>query len=404
MKESFVPDPSINDPRFTLSFANTSMIKYISPMGLSSDKIKDLSFGNNTASRYTVVSGNQLYYNSVTYNGTGFTGENARTELVKVLPSYSDATFTLPIEVAVIKGGAFEGCSNVTSLVLHNPVQGSDGPYYPRLKYIEADAFKDADNLKSFDLTNSRELIRIGAEVFGKPRKLEVNDSGYYHYAPNTELTIKIPWSTDVYTSISSVSSEYDNIGNLNSAYRYSGMYYFYDLYGLLEDSEISGTVVGSSVNGKNAGGSKLALKKSETDETLAGINYHLMTSGTEYNAKVYTSDKTQFIAVVTGLSGETASSNAVVIPSTVVVKGISYEVVAITDTAFGNNESIETLVLPNKNVSYSSDALAGCTKLGIIQYNDIIPFTEGTNMVAALPTPSAKSLIENSNDEEKKG
>lgn len=404
MKESFVPDPSINDPRFTLSFANTSKIKYISPMGLSSDKIKDLSFGNNTASRYTVVSGNQLYYNSVTYNGTGFTGENARTELVKVLPSYSDATFTLPIEVAVIKGGAFEGCSNVTSLVLHNPVQGSDGPYYPRLKYIEADAFKDADNLKSFDLTNSRELIRIGAEVFGKPRKLEVNDSGYYHYASNTELTIKIPWSTNVYTSISSVSSEYDNIGNLNSAYRYSGMYYFYDLYGLLEDSEISGTVVGSSVNGKNAGGSKLALKKSETDETLAGINYHLMTSGTEYNAKVYTSDKTQFIAVVTGLSGETASSNAVVIPSTVVVKGISYEVVAITDTAFGNNESIETLVLPNKNVSYSSDAFAGCTKLGIIQYNDIIPFTEGTNMVAALPTPSAQSLIENSNDEEKKG
>ena len=125
------------------------------------------------------------------------------------------------------------------------------------------------------------------------------------------------------------------------------------------------------------------------------------MNSGTEYQGTTYTSSKTKFVAVITGLNAQTASSSVVIIPSTVSVKGINYEVVGIADNAFGENDVLETLVLPNKDVTYSSEVFAGCSKLGIIQYNDIVAYTESAkNNVASLPGQSTKSLLESSAEE----
>ena len=388
------------DLRFELNLGDVTEIKYISAPAISSDKIKNFNLGSNTNSKYTVVDNNQLYYriNNVYQFGNqsagsnNFSGEFAHLELVKVLPAYSSSTFTVKREVEVIQKGAFQGCDNIETINLQAPVAGSsDTNFNPRLMYIEADAFKDAENISEFDFTNTRNFISIGADVFGEARKLEVNESAHYQYTALTDVTIKIP-----------DSSANQTIKELNNTYKNSGMYYFYNYYGLIVDSNVDNQ--GGSVNSNSVENTKLSLKKKEYDETLSGVSYHLMTSGSEYNSNVYLSDKSQFIAVVTGLSEETAKSSTVVIPSTVVVKGISYDVIAIADNAFGTNEWIQTLVLPSKNVIYSSAALAGCENLGIIQYNDIIPFTESTNTVAALPTPSAKSLIENSNDEEEKG
>ena len=388
------------DLRFELNLGDVTEIKYISAPSISSDKIKNFNLGSNTNSKYTVVDNNQLYYriNNVYQFGNqsagsnNFSGEFAHLELVKVLPAYSSSTFTVKREVEVIQKGAFQGCENITKIDLQAPVAGSnDTNFDPRLMYIEADAFKDAENITEFDFTNTRSFISIASDVFGEARRLEVNSSGHYQYSALTNVTIKIP-----------DSSSNSDIKALNNTYKNSGMYYFYNYYGLIVDSNVDSQ--GNSLAANNTGNTKLSLKKKEADETLSGISYHLMTSGTEYNSNVYVSDKSQFVAVVTGLSEETAQSSTVVIPSTVVVKGISYDVIAIADNAFGTNEKIQTLVLPSKDVVYSSAALAGCTNLGIIQYNDIIPFTESVNTVAALPTPSAKSLIENSSDEEKKG
>ena len=101
------------------------------------------------------------------------------------------------------------------------------------------------------------------------------------------------------------------------------------------------------------------------------------------------------------GLSAQTASSSTVIIPSTVSYRGINYTVVGITDKAFGTNDVLETLILPNKDVVYSSAALAGCSKLGTIQYSDVVAYAENAeNNVAALPTPSSKALIEDTSEE----
>ena len=425
------------DDRFILDGTNLEIIDYISPAALSSSKIKSIVLSTTSEfARYRVTNENQLYYRindsgataNSGYVSNSWDGSAAHLELVKVLPSYFtsatsvtcptcsnsisfkeadvingayvkcptctvdednpvlvkvETVFTIPEEVEAVQESAFEGCSHITKIDLEASTQASGDT---KLISIGANAFLDADNITVFDFTNTRKFISISRDAFGKARSLGVNENGYYDYFANSSITIKIPaHATDA------------TICKVNAQFKNSGEYYFYKKYGILQEETV---VLGASTNGAKS--SALTLKKNEADATLAGIGYHLMTGGTEYNGKTYASDTTQFIAVVTGLSPEAAASKTLVIPATVVVRGISYDVVGITDSALGRNEAIETLVLPNKSVTYSSVALAACPNLGIIQYSNIVPLAQAAETVAALPVPSAQSLIESSkNDEE---
>ena len=161
----------------------------------------------------------------------------------------------------------------------------------------------------------------------------------------------------------------------------------------------------GASVNSKaksNKKVSALKLKEEEFDTTIGGINYRVINNGSKYNGVEYASSKTDFIAVVTSLTAETAQSKTVVIPESIVIDGVTYAVVGIDNDAFGANKTIEKLVLPSSDIVYSSQAFANCSALGYIQFNDVAPYDAAAdNAVASLPVASAQSLTENSNKDD---
>ena len=305
-------------------------------------------------------------------------GTTQKRELYKIF-SKAAATeeFTIPADVYKIKSGAFSGTTQITTVKLAaNSI----------LQSIEADAF-DKSNIKTFDFTNSKrvsfgdienQMIYAPEDAFGPAREQVLDPAtGHYYYKANTDISITVPQ-------------------DLLTKYQNDSTYAMYNDYGLLH-----GSTSGTSVSNASETKQQNSLKQNEANVTVSGVTYHIMNSGTEYQGTTYTSAKTKFVAVVTGLNKQTASSAVVIIPSTVSVKGINYEVIVIADGAFGENDVLETLVLPNKEVSYSSVAFDGCSKLGVIQYNDIVAYTESAkNTVAALPEQSTKSLLESSTDE----
>ena len=322
-------------------------------------------------------------------------GVSANNELVKVHNwlcrnnitwiRKTATTQKIPLEISKIQKGAFAGASYyVSSTGTWKPLENMEleakstsRNFDHKLAFIEAGAF-DHSGVTNFDLSNLQNTLTIGQDAFGSPRELTVDSNGYYTYQQAAGLTITLP------------------AGQLDS-YKDTSSFYLYYKYGCL--TEASGTSV--EQNAAQTQKKTTSLKNNEYDITLGGVKYHLMNSGTEYEGTTYTSNSTKLIAVVTGLSEQTAASSTLIIPSTVSYRGINYTVVGITDKALGTNDVLETLILPNKDVIYSSTALAGCSKLGTIQYSDIVAYTENAeNNVAALPAPSSKSLIEDTSEE----
>lgn len=323
------------------------------------------------------VDGTSIYEN----RGTNY------KSLIKVAPSYSGSTYTLNYLVETVNENAFSGCVNITGFVI---------PSNSNLNLIQDNAFKDS-NVTTFDFSAlTTKVVYLGSKTaLGEVRKRTIDSNGYFTYvvydSNAAPIKIYVPSSVSV------------TIGGTTTTYYYTSLsdYYLYNVNQCIVTGS-SGLSVNDTTANTKAATSKLALKKSEFDQTLSGINYHLMNSGTVYDGVEYKSDTSEFIAVVTGLSADLAESSTVVIPSTVSIKGINYTVVAISDSAFAGNETVQTVVLPNHDVMYSSAAFASCTSLGTIQYNDVLPFSENAeNTVASLPVASAQSLIENSNDDE---
>ena len=342
-----------------------------------------------------------LYYRRT--SSENFKNASNSFELVKVLPTYEGTTFYIPLQVVKIQEGCFENCNNITKIVLqkrtwtssNTSITNNNTAYRnkpPQLVMIDQGAFKNANNITVFDFRYTTNFINLGTGALGEPRTRIVNADGHYGYeARNVKIVVPV----------------YDNDAGLYMKFYNSAEYYlFYKYGGLLdadeaEDAGIHTDSLADASTAKAGQSTALGLKKTEADTVLAGIKYHIMNAGTEYNGVRYSSKKSQFVAVVTGLSQSMADAETVIIPSTISVKGISYEVVAITDDAFGSNDVMSTLVLPNRELTYSSAALSGCSVLGTIQFNDVVPYEESAQTVAALPTPSLQSLLENSSDEE---
>ena len=402
----------------TFAFTN---IKTLNAKAFQSPKLTHIQNPSGSTGTGTTIKWN--YTNSGTdryilYKRGYGSGTTQKRELYKIF-SRAAATeeFTIPANVYKIKSGAFSGTTQITTVKLAaNSI----------LQSIEADAFIKS-NIKTFDFRNHKyittytytgqdgkqhsfvnenAMIYAPEDAYGPAREQVLDPAtGHYYYKANTDIAIILPDYVDP-TEDDPTKIE-TNIPNLYNKYINDSTYAMYADYGLLyyasQWDELQGTQGGTSLpdNTTTKPVAQSSLKQSNADVTLSGITYHIMNSGTEYQGTTYTSAKTKFVAVVTGLNKQTASSAVVIIPSTVSVKGINYEVIGIADGAFGENDVLETLVLPNKEVSYSSVAFDGCSKLGVIQYNDIVAYTESAkNTVAALPEQSTKSLLESSTDE----
>ena len=393
-------DPRIKRVKITFGAA-ANFLQHINAASLQSSRIKGLgTFGARGTYRYDNTNYLLYYRNS------------NQMEIVKVFERntagtvYPSNTYTIKPNVTSICKGAFSGNTIITRIKVANPsaVQHHSGVYVtaPDLSYIEEGAFTNSSVLE-FDFRNcydrdgsggiytKTKMVNIGENALGEYREKVLDNNGYYYYQKVQGLSIILP----------NVKYASGNTATVLNMYKANSLYAMYANYDCLTTAEPDADgVVGSSVQ-QSAKNGTIPLKSAEADVTLSGVQYHIMPTGTEYDGKAYTAKSAQYVAVVTGLSGDTATASTVIIPSQISVKGITYEVIGITDTAFGTNDVLETLILPNRDLQYSSTALAGCSKLGTIQFNDIIAYTENAkNNVAALPTESAKSLIEDSSED----
>lgn len=116
---------------------------------------------------------------------------------------------------------------------------------------------------------------------------------------------------------------------------------------------------------------------------SINGINYAIYDSTIRYNGNVYSSSKQKNIAVVTG--AKSFVKGLAVIPEYIVCDKQVYYVIAIDNTAFAGNKNLKALVLPNHEISYSSDCFEGCTNLGAVQFDDVIPYSKSLKEITSL-------------------
>lgn len=126
----------------------------------------------------------------------------------------------------------------------------------------------------------------------------------------------------------------------------------------------------------------------------INGLKYVLLKNNDVYNGVKYSvSDYSEFVVITNCKS--VPANGTIIIPDTIVCDNKVYNVVAIADGAFKNCKKLETLVLPSHKVSYTSKAFEGCSKLGIIQYNDVMPFSFEVKETAALKTEDSTKNTE---------
>ena len=118
----------------------------------------------------------------------------------------------------------------------------------------------------------------------------------------------------------------------------------------------------------------------------INGLEYVLLKNNDEYCGVKYSVSGYSEFVVITNCKNVPANGT-VIIPDTIVCDNKVYNVVAIADDAFKNCKKLKTLVLPSHKVSYTSKAFEGCNKLGIIQYNDVLPFGSEVKETAAIKT-----------------
>ena len=382
-------------------------LKYVNGAALQSPKLWGISWTTSAAAAYA-MSGNQLLHKIGN-------GQDDDREIVRVFDytctyntrarrwvftEQTATNFAIGVHIVRILNGAFSGNQHITSVKVDAPTKGSTYSFAPSLRHIEAGAFAGS-KVKTFDLRNCYDSIKdtqnntypnstvvsIGENAFGAAREKVLNDQGYYEYEGVTDLSIIVPAGIPLASN-----------WTLADKYKNDSAYFLYEKYGCISEATPDERSTGSSVESKK---SASLAKQGTTEVTLSGITYHLMESGTEYEGTTYTSKANNPVAVIIGLSNASAAQDTLIIPATIAVKGVSYDVIGITDTAFGTNDVLESLVLPNKDVVYSSAALAGCSKLASIQYNDIMAYTESArNNVASLPTESAQAFIEDHSED----
>ncbi|MBR2590187.1 MAG: leucine-rich repeat protein [Clostridia bacterium] len=405
------PNPSTKMQCFIVDFKSAApYLKYINGLSLQSDRLWGIDYTTSATNAYR-KSGNQLlkitkdersivrvFDYSLTWNSRTSRFTCARQ---------SATTFNIGATVTNIQKGAFSGNQTINTVKVVMPGSGEYDSYHdrPLLNYIEAGAFANS-KVTTFDFRNCYDrvpdnngfysnsfFIHIGESALGLAREKVLNSSGYYEYVGNSSISIIVP--KDITISTDNNNNPY----KLEDKYKDSSEYFLYAKYGCITAENPDSR--GSSVEDDAKKAKTQAEAGNQMDVSINGFGYHVMDSGASYKETVYSSKTSAHIAILTSVSKENGTESKLVIPSTISVKGVNYELVAITDSAFGANDSLQTLVLPNKDVAFSSAAFAGCIHLENIQYNDILAITESAReTIAAVPAESAQSFVEDRSED----
>jgi hypothetical protein len=115
------------------------------------------------------------------------------------------------------------------------------------------------------------------------------------------------------------------------------------------------------------------------------GLVYAIIKSNSEYDGVMYTStSNSKYLAVVTGYT-KVADNGIVQVPDKVIYErsatadsgkeSYNCPVVGLADNSFKDCKELKMLVLPNRDVYYSTNAFTGCDNLGLIDYDSVVPF-----------------------------
>lgn len=129
------------------------------------------------------------------------------------------------------------------------------------------------------------------------------------------------------------------------------------------------------------------------------GLKYMVLNNGDEYKGTKYEPEGYSEFVIVTDYN-EIPENGVVIIPETVVCNEKVYTVAAVADGAFRGCSELKEVILPSRSVIYTSKAFEGCDNLGLVQYNDVLPYTPGIKETAALNDPES-SDDESSEDSE---
>ncbi|MGN0476685.1 MAG: leucine-rich repeat protein, partial [Ruminococcus sp.] len=175
--------------------------------------------------------------------------------------------------------------------------------------------------------------------------------------------------------------------GEIKTEYKLSGVTYKTDT--VLHVPEVGYDNYANSMAFESYAKSKAIKKDSAVGSCVAtikkdGLVYSIIKNDTEYDGVKFDREGKVYLAVVTDYYDIPEDGVVKVLSSIVYTKedkdteekvAYSCPVVGIADNAFENAKDMKILVLPNRDVHYSSDAFLGCDDLGLIDYDSVLPF-----------------------------
>lgn len=256
-----------------------------------------------------------------------------KTMLLRYNTQKSEKAYTVLDECTTICDNAFADVSTLKELDLS------------AVKSVSSTAFKNAE-ITDFDFHTSNVPYVSSIDTFGKVSVTVSNNKEVY----KTNVKLHVPDS-----AYSSYSNSY-------------ALRYYVNAKAVKNDGTLgNGTV-------KN-------IKSS-------GLKFVIIKNNSEYGGTVYKGDaENKYLAVVTGYT--TIPDDGVVnVPDKVIYEksadaengkeSFSCPVVGVADYAFENCKDLQVIVLPNRDVYYTTNAFAGCDNLGIIDYASVVPFDVG--------------------------
>ena len=183
------------------------------------------------------------------------------------------------------------------------------------------------------------------------------------------------------------VVSSMNAFGEVKTEYKLSGVTYKADT--VLHVPEVGYDNYAKSLAFEGYGKAKAIKKDSSVGSTVAtikkdGLVYSIIKNDTEYDGVKFGREGRVYLAVVTGYYDIPDDGVVKVLSTLVYTKedketgdkvAYSCPVVGIADNAFANAKAMKILMLPDKNVHYSSNAFPGCDNLGLIDYASVLPF-----------------------------
>ena len=183
------------------------------------------------------------------------------------------------------------------------------------------------------------------------------------------------------------VVTSMNTFGEVKTEYKLSGVTYKADT--VLHVPEVGYDNYAKSLAFEGYAKAKSIKKDSSVGSSVTtiekdGLVYSIIKNDTEYDGVKYEREGRVYLAVVTGYNDIPEDGVVKVLSSLVYTKedketgdkvAYSCPVVGIADNAFKNAKAMKILVLPNREVHYSSDAFPGCDNLGLIDYDSVLPF-----------------------------